>query len=161
MNPIDPLFFDLYAPSPSQVGFSSSNVVQYPPSPEMEMEIRVRAVEKIVGYSFKDKRLIEEALTHSSYPDKLSYQRLEFIGDAALGLAISNYVYLAYPNLDPGHLSLIRAANISTEKLARVAVRHNLYRFVRHNAAYLFDKVPFSMVCLRTQIESLLVYLVS
>lgn len=125
------------------------------------MEIRVRAVEKIVGYSFKDKRLIEEALTHSSYPDKLSYQRLEFIGDAALGLAISNYVYLAYPNLDPGHLSLIRAANISTEKLARVAVRHNLYRFVRHNAAYLFDKVPFSMVCLRTQIESLLVYLVS
>ncbi|KAF2314158.1 hypothetical protein GH714_023795 [Hevea brasiliensis] len=75
------------------------------------MEASVLAVERILNYSFKNKRLLEEALTHSSYADSASYQRLEFI------------------------------ANISTEKLARVAIRHGLYRFVRHNASSLDDKV--------------------
>ncbi|KAJ6770128.1 RIBONUCLEASE 3-LIKE PROTEIN 2-RELATED [Salix purpurea] len=105
------------------------------------MEASVFAVETILNYNFKNKRLLEEALTHSSYTDSASYQRLEFLGDAALGLALSNYVYLAYPKLDPGQLSLLRAANISTEKLARVAIKHGLYRFVRHNAIVLDDKV--------------------
>ncbi|KAJ6333238.1 hypothetical protein OIU77_009158 [Salix suchowensis] len=105
------------------------------------MEASVFAVETILNYNFKNKRLLEEALTHSSYTDSASYQRLEFLGDAALGLALSNYVYLAYPKLDPGQLSLLRAANISTEKLARVAIKHGLYRFVRHNAIVLNDKV--------------------
>jgi dsRNA-specific ribonuclease len=105
------------------------------------MEASVFAVEKILNYKFKNKRHLEEALTHSSYTDSASYQRMEFLGDAALGLALSNYVYLAYPQLDPGHLSLLRAANISTEKLARVAIKHGLYRFVRHNATALDDNV--------------------
>ncbi|KAJ0101165.1 hypothetical protein Patl1_04135 [Pistacia atlantica] len=107
--------------------------------PSSDMEGSVYCVEKILNYNFRNKRLLEEALTHSSFPDAASYQRLEFIGDAALGLALSNYVFLAYPTLDPGQLSLIRAANISTEKLARVAVRHGLYQFVRHNAAAALD----------------------
>lgn len=105
------------------------------------MEASITAVEKILSYSFVNKSLLEEALTHSSFSEFRSYQRLEFIGDAALGLAISNYVFLVYPQLDPGQLSLLRAANISTEKLARVAVRHRLYHYVRHNAAALDDKV--------------------
>lgn len=106
-----------------------------------DMAASVRAVENLLNYRFKNKMLLEEALTHSSYTDSASYQRLEFVGDAALGLAVSNYVFLAYPDLDPGQLSLLRAANISTEKLARVAVRHGLHRYVRHNATALHDKV--------------------
>ncbi|KAL3503544.1 hypothetical protein ACH5RR_037993 [Cinchona calisaya] len=106
-----------------------------------DMAASVIAVEKLLNYRFKNRKLLEEALTHSSYTDSASYQRLEFVGDAALGLAISNYVFLAYPDLDPGQLSLIRAANISTEKLARVAVRHGLHRYIRHNAASLHEKV--------------------
>ncbi|KAL0399198.1 UNVERIFIED_CONTAM: Ribonuclease 3-like protein 2 [Sesamum radiatum] len=114
------------------------------PSEEEEisdMEVSVMAVEKILKYSFKNKKLLEEALTHSSCTGSSSYQRLEFVGDAALGLALANYVFLQYPDLDPGKLSLVRAANISTEKLARVAVRHQLYKYVRHNAAALEEKV--------------------
>ncbi|XP_059662457.1 ribonuclease 3-like protein 2 [Cornus florida] len=106
-----------------------------------DMSTSIRAVEDLLNYRFKNKKLLEEALTHSSYTDSPSYQRLEFVGDAALGLAISNFVFLSYPDLDPGQLSLIRAANISTEKLARVAVQHRLYRYVRHNAAALDEKV--------------------
>ncbi|PSR95590.1 Ribonuclease 3-like protein [Actinidia chinensis var. chinensis] len=106
-----------------------------------DMADSVTAVEKLLKYKFKDRRLLEEALTHSSYTDSPSYQRLEFLGDAALGLAVSNFMFLAYPDLDQGQLSLLRAANISTEKLARVAVHHGLHRFVRHNAAALDEKV--------------------
>ncbi|CAA3030473.1 ribonuclease 3 2 [Olea europaea subsp. europaea] len=114
--------------------------------PEDDQEIKsmadsVRAVEKLLNYNFTDKKLLEEALTHSSYTGSASYQRLEFVGDAALGLAITNYMFLAYPDADQGKLSLVRAANISTEKLARVAIRHGLYKYVRHNATALDEKV--------------------
>ncbi|KAI8557551.1 hypothetical protein RHMOL_Rhmol04G0019500 [Rhododendron molle] len=51
----------------------------------------VRAVEKLLDYSFKDKRLLEEALTHSSCTDSASYQRLEWLGDSALGLAVREF----------------------------------------------------------------------
>ncbi|KAI3941456.1 hypothetical protein MKW98_022463 [Papaver atlanticum] len=103
--------------------------------------IWVSSVEEIIQYRFRNKSLLEEALTHSSYTESPSYQRLEFVGDAALGLAVANFVFLTYPDLDPGQLSLLRAANISTEKLARVAIRHNLYPFMRHNAPSLDIKV--------------------
>ncbi|KAJ9153816.1 hypothetical protein P3X46_027217 [Hevea brasiliensis] len=133
-------------PGSSRFFMSSSDTIttttEAPPlPPSTEMEASVLAVERILNYSFKNKRLLEEALTHSSFADSASYQRLEFVGDAALGLALSNHVFLAYPQLDPGQLSLLRAANISTEKLARVAIRHGLYGFVRHNASSLDDKV--------------------
>lgn len=89
-----------------------------------DMATSIKAVEQILNYKFKSEKFLEEALTHSSCTDLPSYQRLEFMGDAALGLAVSNYVYLAYPELEPGQFSLLRAANISTEKLARVAIHH-------------------------------------
>ncbi|KAE8734008.1 Ribonuclease 3-like protein 2 [Hibiscus syriacus] len=111
------------------------------------MKASIDAVERILNYRFQDKSLLEDALTHSSYLDSFSYERLEFVGDAALGLAFTNYVFLAYPKLDPGLLSLIRSANISTEKLARVAVKHRLFQFVRHNAVGLEQKVnEFTML---------------
>lgn len=110
------------------------------------MEASVGAVENLLGYRFKQRKLLEEALTHSSCIDSTSYQRLEFVGDAALGLAFSNFVYLNYPGLDPGKLSLLRAANISTEKLARVAVRHRLYKYLCHKVTSLDEKVYASII---------------
>lgn len=136
---------ELYEQTPCTTTFSAAATLNNQQAlvtpPSADMEASVYEVEKILNYNFMNKRLLEEALTHSSYTDAASYQRLEFIGDAALGLAFSNHVFLAYPHLDPGQLSMLRAANISTEKLARVAIRHGFYRFVRHNAIALDDKV--------------------
>ncbi|KAL4618845.1 hypothetical protein ACB092_06G039500 [Castanea dentata] len=106
----------------------------------------IRAVEKILSYRFEDKSLLEEALTHSSYNNNndesfRSYQRLEFVGDTVLGLALSEYLYVEYPSLDPGQLSPLHDANISNEKLARVAVRHHLDSYIRHNIRDLPRKV--------------------
>ncbi|KAM4092291.1 hypothetical protein ACB094_06G027900 [Castanea mollissima] len=104
-----------------------------------EEETDIRAVEKILSYKFKDKKLLQEALTHPAYyknnnNNKLrSYQRLEFVGDVVLGLAVSKYLYLEHPSLSPGELTNLRSANVSNDKLARVAVRHSLHRYIRHN----------------------------
>ncbi|XP_058101267.1 ribonuclease 3-like protein 2 [Magnolia sinica] len=108
---------------------------------DMDMRTAIPALEHLLGYNFHDQSLLIEALTHSSYTEAESYQRLEFVGDAVLGLALTNHIFLTYPTLDPGQLSSLRAANISTEKLARVAVRHNLYSYLRRNAPALDEKV--------------------
>ncbi|CAJ2655824.1 unnamed protein product [Trifolium pratense] len=107
----------------------------------MKMEASITAVEQTIGYTFRNKKLLEEALTHASFPEAISYERLEFVGDAVLGLAISNHLFLTYTSVDQGQLSLLRAANVSTEKLARAAVRYGLHRFVRHNTVSIVDKI--------------------
>ncbi|KAL6529458.1 hypothetical protein OROGR_015081 [Orobanche gracilis] len=120
----------------------------------LDMGASVSAVENLLGYQFKNKKHLEDALTHPSYTGSASYQRLEFVGDAALGLAVSNYFFLKYPDLDPGKLSLVRAANISTEKLARVAVRHQLYMYVRHNVTALDEKVREFVMAIQRESEA-------
>ncbi|KAK9133299.1 hypothetical protein Scep_012827 [Stephania cephalantha] len=92
----------------------------------------IEAVEKIVAYNFKDKSLLEEALTHSSYTEGPSLQRLEFFGDAALGLAVAKYLYEAYPEFNQGKLTNFRSAIVSTEMLARVAIHHDLFTYLHH-----------------------------
>ncbi|PIN09470.1 Ribonuclease III [Handroanthus impetiginosus] len=119
-----------------------------------DMESSVRAVENILKYRFRNKKLLEEALTHPSYTDSASYDRLEFVGDAVLGLAISNYFFIQYPNLDQGKLTLLRSANVSTEKLARIAVRHQLYNYVRHNAGGLDEKVKEFVMAVEQEDEA-------
>nr|XP_043618764.1 ribonuclease 3-like protein 2 [Erigeron canadensis] len=109
------------------------------------MEDSVRAVERILKYKFAKKELLEQALTHSSSSSS-SYERLEFMGDAALCLAISNMFYLTYPDLDPGQLSILRAANLSTEKLARVAVKHHFYKYIKHNAIDVLNHMVWDFV---------------
>ncbi|KAI4307976.1 hypothetical protein L6164_031098 [Bauhinia variegata] len=106
-----------------------------------DMETSVEAVEKIIKHQFKNKKLLEEALTHSSLGDSPSYERLEFFGDAVLQLAVSKYLFAEYPNLDPNYLTRLRSVNTSNERLARVAVRHDIYPYVRQNAPDLTDKV--------------------
>ncbi|KAL4618844.1 hypothetical protein ACB092_06G039400 [Castanea dentata] len=109
---------------------------------EEEKSATIVAVEKILSYSFKDKALLVEALTHPAYYNNnnnnngesfRSYQRLEFVGDVVLGLAVSKYLYLENPSLGPGQLTDLRSANVGNDKLARVAVRHGLHRYIRHN----------------------------
>ncbi|XP_057544880.1 ribonuclease 3-like protein 2 isoform X2 [Amaranthus tricolor] len=129
----------------------------YVPSPN-DTDTCVSAVEDILGYTFNNKKLLEDALTHPSCIDSVSYQRLEFVGDAVLGLAFANFVFLGYPDVDQGILSLLRAANISTEKLARVAVRHGLYRYVRHNALALDAKVREFALTVQAEDEIAAVY---
>ncbi|KAH0987231.1 hypothetical protein GBA52_014408 [Prunus armeniaca] len=112
------------------------------PSPVMKES--VTAVEKIVGYSFKNKRLLEEALTHSSFPWSTSYQRLEVLGDSVLNHAVTNYFFCMADRrkFNQDQITKLRSANAGNLKLARVAVRLGLYPYLRRfNTPVLDDKI--------------------
>ena len=89
---------------------------------------------KKLGYTFHDIRLLETALTHPSYGGDHHvphYQRLEFLGDAVLELAISRHLYFEFPEVDEGKLTRIRAGLVREETLCRAANRLELGRCIR------------------------------
>ncbi|EOA18892.1 hypothetical protein CARUB_v10007521mg [Capsella rubella] len=98
-------------------------------------------VEKILNYEFKDKSLLLEAFTDTSYGEDFSNERLEFFGDTILDMVITIDIFYSYPKESPGSMTNLRAVNVDTEKLARVAVKHNLYRFLRHKKPFLDNQI--------------------
>jgi ribonuclease-3 len=83
------------------------------------------ALEKTVGFRFKDRELLERSLTHISAiaggNRANSYQRLEFLGDHVLGLIISDMLFRAFPKADEGELSRRLADLVRRESCADVA----------------------------------------
>ncbi|KAJ0437123.1 putative ribonuclease III [Helianthus annuus] len=101
-------------------------------------------VETIIGYNFKNKELLKEAFTHNSFKDnesQVSYERLEYLGDSVLNLMFAKQHYFSYPKMNSGELTRLRAANVDTEALARVAFKHGLHRFLRHEDPSLNERV--------------------
>lgn len=75
---------------------------------------------------FNNIKLLEEAFTHSSYANEhpegvRDYEKLEFLGDAVLELAVSNYLYLHFPSLDEGELTRLRSNIVRTEGFSEFA----------------------------------------
>lgn len=79
-----------------------------------------------LGLSFNNYAFLEEALTHRSYlnehkDSKAHNERLEFLGDAVLELAVTHFLFLKYPNKPEGDLTSFRAALVNTVSLAESA----------------------------------------
>ena len=85
------------------------------------------ALQQTLGISFNDSSLLERALVHSSYINEnpgfapTSNERLEFLGDAALGLIVAEKLYRDFPDCDEGEMTRLRAALIRGDTLARMA----------------------------------------
>lgn len=89
--------------------------------------------EKNIGYEFKDKSLLQTALTHTSYANEhkiKSNEKLEFLGDAILEFVTSEYLYKNYKNLKEGEMTKVRATVVCEESLYRVAKKHNFSDFL-------------------------------
>lgn len=85
-------------------------------------------------YEFRNPSLLVTALTHPSYGSDHHtphYQRMEFLGDAVLELAISRYLYQELPHVAEGRLTRIRAALVREETLADAARRLDIGRLIR------------------------------
>ena len=84
-------------------------------------------LEQALGYSFQDKQLLRQALSHSSYANEsrhdalYSYERLEFLGDSILGFVTADYLYKTFPDKLEGELTRIRAELVCETNLAAVA----------------------------------------
>ncbi len=98
--------------------------------PELDAA-RIKDLENLcqrIDYRFADLSLLDQALTHSSYsyehgvsdPDKSipNYESMEFLGDSILGLVISEFLFLSYPDKREGFLSKIKSQMVSTNQLA-------------------------------------------
>ena len=93
--------------------------------------------EEIFGYTFKDAALLEEALTTPSYrqsePGAKDNQRLEFLGDAVLGLLAADRLYAELPDDPEGPLTVKRTHMVSAAALCEVAAREGLAARLRRN----------------------------
>ncbi len=93
-------------------------------------------LEEKIGYRFHDLRLLETALTHSSYAnerhgDAESYERLEFLGDSILGLTAADFLYHQEPQLPEGRMTRLRAELVCEASLHRVALSLGLGDYMR------------------------------
>ena len=88
------------------------------------------ALEAQLGHRFQDRRLLERALTHRSV-GRQHNERLEFLGDAALGYAISSFLFKAWPNASERDLTLMRTNLVRNDALAAVAREVGLGRLLR------------------------------
>jgi len=87
---------------------------------------------KKLNYKFNDPKLLELALTQSGADAFENNERLEFLGDRVLGLAMANLLYEMFPNESEGALAQRHAALVSTDSLAMVAKSFGFDRRVRH-----------------------------
>lgn len=84
----------------------------------MSIKDKVNSLEKTLNYQFKDKSLVELALTHSSYANEHNYskldnnERLEFLGDAVLEISVSDFLYKNYKDVNEGELTKMRASMV-------------------------------------------------
>lgn len=92
----------------------------------------INDLEKILGYTFKNKALLTQALTHSSVSSHVSdnYERLEFLGDRVLGLAIASLLYEIFPKEPEGNLSQRHTGLVCKETVAMVARQLKLDKFM-------------------------------
>jgi ribonuclease-3 len=93
------------------------------------MRTSVEEVQKIIGYCFRGKELLDQALTHRSAAGP-NNERLEFLGDSVLGFLIAEKLYRRFPCSDEGSLTRYRARLVRQETLATVARNIGIGRLV-------------------------------
>lgn len=94
----------------------------------------IAELEQQLGYQFRDKSLIETALTHTSYAYEKgvgSYERMEYLGDAVLEMLISELLYESHTALSEGEMTRLRACVVCEGTLAAVALEAGLDSYIR------------------------------
>ena len=95
----------------------------------------MKVFEEIIGYKFKDKSLLQTALTHSSYANemngKVDYnERLEFLGDSVLGMITAEFLFTHHPEMPEGKLTKTRASMVCEKSLHKFAQSIKLGEFM-------------------------------
>lgn len=102
----------------------------------MSMEIIMNTLETKLGYTFSDRSLLENALTHSSCANEsrgklASNERLEFLGDSILGMVVADHLYRNHPDLPEGELTRTRSVLVCEDSLVIVAEELGLGEYLR------------------------------
>lgn len=101
-------------------------------------------LETSIGYTFRDRAYLLQALTHPTYPTNRvtgCYQQLEFLGDAVLDFLVTAYIFERCPEMDPGKLTDLRSALVNNVTLACLCVRHNIHLHILSQNAALTEAI--------------------
>ncbi|MFC1888564.1 ribonuclease III [Thermodesulfobacteriota bacterium] len=96
----------------------------------------LRELEEILGYVFRDCSILDRALTHSSYANETAFahmrdnERLEFLGDAVLGLSITDLIMEHFPDAPEGEMTRIRSALVNETQLAEVSQKMGFGKYL-------------------------------
>jgi ribonuclease-3 len=118
--------------------------------------------EEILGFEFKNKDVLKEALTHRSYLNEHpswpvpNNERLEYLGDAVLELAVTEYLYAKYPDFQEGKMTSLRAALVNHVILSKIAREISLQKFVLLSRGETKDTGRAREVILANAIEAVL-----
>ena len=102
----------------------------------------INKIEDSLKYNFKNRQLLESAITHTSILNKkndYTYERLEFLGDRVLGLSIANLIYKKFLNESEGELARRIAVLVSGKMLAKIAININLQNYIRVSENFNFS----------------------
>jgi len=94
---------------------------------------RIEELQEAIGYRFRDASLLDEATTHSSAKpaSDQSYERLEFLGDAVIGLVVAERLFGLSRRFSEGQMAEMRSAVVSQHSLAQASRRLGLQRYLR------------------------------
>ena len=91
----------------------------------------LEAIEQKIGYEFKDKSLLDLAITHKSSNNFENNERLEFLGDSVLNSVISQYLFSKFPNEKEGLLTRMRSYLVKGETLTAIAKEMSLSEYIK------------------------------
>ena len=92
-------------------------------------------LENSIGYKFKNKKLLDEAITHKSINSNFNNERLEFLGDSVISLVVSEALHFEESSLDEGKLSIYRSRIVSRSSLSRAGLKIKLNKYLHAGSA--------------------------
>ena len=92
-------------------------------------------LENSIGYKFKNKKLLDEAITHKSINSDFNNERLEFLGDSVISLVVSEALHFEESSLDEGKLSIYRSRIVSRSSLSKAGLKIKLDKYLQAGLA--------------------------
>lgn len=101
----------------------------------MDEQQNLKDFQKKIGYTFKDEKLLYEALSHSSFANenkkqRNSNERLEFLGDSVLSIVVSDYIFEHFKHLPEGELTKLRASLVCEKALFEFSKKIELGKYI-------------------------------
>ena len=101
---------------------------------------KVKNLQKIINYNFKDSKLLLRSLTHKSADLKNNNEKLEFLGDRVLGLILSSKIYELYPNESEGDLDKRFASLVNRKTCLKISKNLKIENYIMLGKTYLNKK---------------------